>query len=509
MNNTILTPEEIALSLSKLQAIPKLSDCTYRTLSLLDLKWNLKNAVESQAIIERNKLPHNGMFHNSGNRKPFVDKVVKKFGKKWVRLSDYYKDKTSVEICIGNDKLQMYVFEDRIEVCCGFTMKLGLHSNFYDDLMCFLFDVGSEFYKLFISYNQLVRSLAYYIERYNDLLKPKNIKLALNDKNSYNDIREQYLLMLEELHPLREYVCFPSWERNFINLAKIESSLNEISRINARLTQKPENLYKYEKSYKKALDVLEKAVKYNLLSKKDKRLMVPWDDLIKSVAGDDSGKFLSDDGYVLSVAKAFELKLLECDKRNTAYMRKKKRKMEEDIELCKTLKSDCGLDCFIDRSQFDATVDHFNVVTDGNKTWVFRIKRAPVSIEVCMRYINIIKILKEIAHKVGKEIKFINSARGYISAKQHVNPSGIDEEITKSFREQIKSIKACGLNVTKAYVFLSLPVGGLYWQISMRRNVAEETISLLVPLIKKYLTLSNNGENFSLKGICEGRCPIL
>lgn len=500
----LLTPKEIADMLRELNVMPPRNGVSFAVI------YDLDKTVEGAFLSERNKLTHNGLFHNSGNLKAFVGYAVKRFGSKHVSKIEF-SDRTKLNVEHGNVRLELDVFEDhiKVQIALGEYLHIGLHSSFYDEILDFLFDSDGAFQKLFNKYHLLKHTLRHYEDKYRDLSKPSNFKSALVDESLYKEFKERYERFLAEIQPMSEFVSLSDWYVFFRNHA-LWPSIVEISSIQDKLTRKPEYAIKYQKKYAQAFEALSHARKYDLLTPEELASLIPWEEYIISISGGEADKHIATDSYISSVKKIFEQKLCDCEKSGTAYMQKKKARIEADREFCAKLKLSLGSDCFIDRSQFSASVDHFNVVGEGNMVWVFRIARVTPDMKLCKGYINIVKTLEELADKLGKKVTFRDAQRQKPLERFKIYETPFaDKETIKSYSVALKGLKSGSLDINRNFVHLTLPVGGLFWRISLRRKDALETISSIVPLVKQFFALCNKCEYIAIKGIFHERLPNL
>lgn len=501
MENNILSPKETYGQLKEYNIDPSAGPES--------LKWKLSQVFHAAVQDERDKLTYRGLYHNAGNRKAFVERITGKFGKK--NVSQYsFSDKTEVRVTLAGNDLRIAVKEDEIEIHVdyGVNFKFGLHSNFYDELIHFLFDEDGGFYKLFVEYNRLAKSLQYYSSLCEEFSKPGKFLEALNDKASYDEFRNRYLETSNTLKPLTEYLMPIEWDA-LLRLHTIEPALREIDSIQNSISRKPEKAISKKKSYEKAIVTLEGADKLGLLSPDEHNMIVPWAEFISSTVDTGAEDYSGQNGYMSMVTSVFNQKIEMCRASSTAYMRKKQSKMEADIRFCQQLKAEYDIDCFIDRSQFSSSVDHFNIVTADNMVWIFRIPRAEPSKVECERYIHIMMALDAIAETVGKKVKLTDAGRRRSDQRFCANAPGINKSLIDPLVKKLKFIKGGRLEMNNSFISIVLPVGNMEWKIPMRIKVAEDTINKILPLLQQYHALYKKGQDIDVKGIYKERVPHL
>lgn len=81
--------------------------------------------------------------------------------------------------------------------------------------------------------------------------------------------------------------------------------------------------------------------------------------------------------------------------------------------------------------------------------------------------------------------------------------------VVKSCKELIKDIDDISLEINNTFVYLTLPVGGKWWRISLLRKNALEAIASIKPLLKQYIDLTKQCEHLWVKGIYKEREPHL
>lgn len=400
-----LTSTELAQMLRELNVSPP----KYDRHSLFN---DINSAISSIAEAERKQLPQSGLFHNWGNRSPFVRLLVDKLGS--INLTkEGKKESTILRIDTGHCRIEIEVYENSVIISSdwGFSFSIGLHSDFYDEVIRLFFDEDRGLYWLFKKYSLMKRELRTYSMKYSTLKEPILFENALKDPTAYKDFKNTYSNFLESIRGLEEYLLISNWD-SFFRKHAVCRLIFKIVDIRSTLRSKRRDPDKFQEIYDNAFTKLKNANTYGMLSDEEKKLLVPWSEFIHSVAGENADVYLSEDSYRHSLPMFFKRKIKECEESGTYYMRKKKKKMEADLELCKTLKSQTGLDCFIDRSHFSAYVDHFNIIMEGDMVWVFRIDRGTPSQDLCIQYFGIVKKLDEISKVLGKKVTLKRETTG-------------------------------------------------------------------------------------------------
>lgn len=500
--NNIYSPEELALFLKEYGISKGWLNRGIDT-------FKIGSVISQKIVEERNKLTHNGMFHNSGNRDSFLKLLSKKMGKKIVSKFEF-GDYTEVKISDENHDLQLQVYQDHISVNFGsYSDKVyfGLHSNFYEEVLSFLFDVDNDFNKLVQHYHRLCQSISYYNSLFDKVTKEDNFISSLTDKSQYDQFMQEFEYVISSLQSLGEYFNLSKWDES-LRAYGVVPSVNEISAVRRLASGKPlDKCSKYQKRYEKALAALTGANEYGLLAEEELKLLQPWSDFISTVAGEDAMKS-NTVLYISSVEKAFIDAIQQCYLSNTPYMRKKRLRMEANIEMCKKLKDAHGLYCFIDNSYYDSKTGHFNIVTEDNQVWVFRTARETPSFDEGTVFINIVKTLTQVSKILNKGVK-LKEVGQRKSGKLALDAYGIDKAIVTPIYELTKKIKNGRLDFTSTSFRLAIPVGDLEWQISIRKNKAQEVLSEIMPYIIQYQDLSKNGVGIDVKGIYKERKPNL
>lgn len=506
MNETLLSPDEISAALKELGVQPP------EYLSFLELKRELNKVIEKKINSARSKLTYEGQYHNLGNRQTFSDLIAHRFGEGNVSLWTF-DGAPYVKLTIKNlgYDLRLNIYDDFIEVSIGYRVnfKLGLHSKFYDELLHFLFDEEGEFHTLSKKYDILIKS----IDVYDDACVKANnttcCKNALKDAVKYEALKSSYEKLRTELSPLSDYVHLNEWTAH-IHTYAINLIIYEIKNIIFSINRNPVSLHKQKDKYNKLLSVLEGAAKQGLLTKDEFKFVVPFDDLILNLTGDETALKCS---YAESVTNAINQKIQECKKSDTAYMRKKVAGMKADIEMCRQLQSKHGLFCFIDRSHFSGYVDHFNVVDAQDMVWVFRISRNNHSAKDCEKAITLIKLQQDLRESTGTGINLTFVKNTHKRKTLEVNAPGIKDDAAEQYKSLAEDIRCTRLSITGAKVSITFPIGAITASLSLKRKESTEVLIRIKPIILEFQAKYKRGLGFDsaeiFKGSYDKRAPKL
>ena len=469
-----------------------------------NIVYHALSAFADRIIEARNKLSHKGLFHNTGNRKSFVDVLINRFGADDVRLYEY-NDYTSVSIA---NQPSLEVYEDKIETYINWEkIHIGLHSKFYDEIIHFLFDEEGGFQRIFRIKVKLSDTFDYYDALSDKLYNVENIQKALSDESTYNDIKRTFLDGMAELTAMGRYYPILTWE-DTLRKYGIDTAIVDIEDVR-RLTRGKslDKCTRYQKKFVRAQALLVGALNHKLLSEEESNLITPWAEFI---SGQTSSEAQSEakSSYLASVADAFEEAIRSCNFSNTQYMLRKKRKMEADLELCKQIKAEMDCDCFIDRSMHKSSVNHFNIVLKENKVLVFRIGNKTPLLKDCEPMVKLAQLMDTICSRVHKTIALTNYEPRNKS-KLNVHAFGIDEDVVSHFTELTSMIKPGLLEISDAYVTLTLPISNKGWSFSVRRKEADECINSISQLLKDYMKAYKKVKDIEVKGIFKERMPHL
>lgn len=503
MNKTenFLSPEEIKEIFIENNLQGYCSNTLYHT--------GLDSIIHDRIVVERNKLTNKGLFRNSGNMKAFLSALIKRVKRKNTS-SCSWKDHFSISVERGSYTLNLEIYEDRIRVNFGsysHAVYICLHSNYYEEVLDFLFTEGNEFDKFVTFYQHFRNSIAHYNTIAEEIHKEENYIKVLSDKDEYSKFKTIFDDTSRLLKPLEKYLNLYSWEDS-IRLYGINPSVKEIAAVTRLASGKPlEKCAKYQKRYEKALTALTGAKELGLLSAEEDELLIPWSEFITKVSGEtvaseNANKYLS------LIQDSFNTALNNCDLSGTAYMLKKKQRMEANIELCRQLRETHGLNCFIDNSQFSSRTGHFNVITKDNQVWIFRIARITPSIDDASHFVMIVKSLTQISEILDKPVKLTDAGKRHprkLTVFTRRNGKSVSDEVL----ERLKELKNVRLIQSANKLYLSIPVGNQDWVIPINYKNADSILDSILPLIQQYLKLYNSREAFAVKGIFKERKPNL
>ena len=471
--------------------------------SILGLKSAFGDAYVKKFYEEKRKLPNEGRFHNSGNKDSFCEKLKNTLKE---RVSKGYSWGDSVNFGVDN-LIGVEIYSDHIIFKPNFSWKyvdLGLHSNFYDDIIKFLFDKEGAIY----SSTSLLARVHHSLDYYQDLSRTLNtelLKKAYVNEAEYEDIKSKYESDYAVLKPFEQYLILRNWDECAQKC--VQEELANIEKIKAKISNKtPEECAKFKKKYETSLAIVNSALKHGVHI--EDVALVEWNELVSTVAGNNTSESINQD-FISRVCSAYVAELESCEKIGTKYMLQKKKKIEQNISVCQKLTEKYGAYCYIDRSVNNSSVAHLNVVINANKVAVFRIPRKNTPpIEELEKYVQLAQALEKIAVNLKKDVDL--GTRGWCFEETKgfsIHPYNLDKETKEFYLNLFKFIKG-GAAAFSTYVTLALPVGKYIWKISVRKKDAEAVFTSVIEDIKAYVKISRKCE-IDIKGVFEERMPKL
>jgi len=492
----IFSAEELASELTKLGC----ESC--RSYDLTSFVFQRINKLSEEVC---NSIPSNRNAYQGQTGENFIDAVKAICKERGIEVR-CRKEDNYYDLCIYSDILYiMHVYNDKVE-------SIGWHPLFlkYHDVNVLAHMVAAEdgeLMKLHILRERLSDSIRhYYWNVQNKMYDEKSLQAALSDESAYDKIQSEYTRMYNEILPLEKFEHKYTWEEA-LRERGIKPALRMLDDIDRYVKGKsPKSADKYKKRFCNAQNVLEGARKRGLLTDEEAKKIIGWNEYINPIVSDYSVEAIVNE-YLNSVEKAYQDTLVVCDERGTQYMAKKKQKLLSDMEVCRLVKEDLAVNCFIDKSTHSQSVYHFNVILNGNNVLVFRIPKITPDLYQIELMVRLSLIIENISKVLDKTIRLTSNSGSRDGKKLAISAPKELNETAMDLSTKLKMVKGGKLAVTNTYVTLHLPVCGLEWCIAMKRKEASGLIDSITELLTDYMEIYKELECKDVKGIYPNRMP--
>ena len=501
MEKDILGAAEFAGQLAELGC----SKCTYQFDLMRQIGWQIEELAKIEAAAYRFK----GTNETCAVRDALIQSISKRFNARKIRVTSREEDEYVKLTADDYDIPSLYISLNRISF--GYIWEgvyIYYNQDNYESVARSVSAEDGAVYMLFARKEMLEDNVRHYwnvLEKMND---EGCIQSALSDDSKFDGIQADFLEMYEQLKPLEPFCNILPWEETLMAHG-IRPALEMLSDIDRYTEGKsPKSAARYMKRYVNAQNVLSGAIRRGLLPESEARRIIPWEEYISPKVSGYSVETVVDE-YLASVEKAYESELAACDARGTDYSARKKKKMLADMEVCRDLKARMGMDCFIDKSSHSQQVYHLNVILNGDSVLVFRIPKKTPETASLERLVSLAKVLEDISAKVGKNVRLAAYKRSPDFRKLSVDAPKELKGMATELARGLKNIKGGQLAVSNTYVTLGLPVGGLEWNIALKRKEADEKLESIAGLLADYVkicrSLADGGVD--VKGLYPERMP--